>query len=258
MTPSGEVFGVWRREEDGDDALELAKFGADGTADPEFSGGLARLEGEDLSVLEVLLASDGSIWVVGDVGYQPFVTRFAPDGTWDAALGVKVLTEFGTQNVRDAMLDSSDRLYVLGMSSNTPMVARLTGGGELDPSFGYEGIAEIPLGMPLSPDYDEEVSAWAMTIDDEGQVICAGNYRFDEGEDGVYEEKSVFVARLTSAGEPDDTFGEYSVARVTMLPDEAGELRSQLAISTDASRIYIAGLLPRPENSASAVIAIHR
>lgn len=250
FAPDGSIYGVGTQENP-DRTIFINRFSADGTPDETHTNDPAALEGEDLDPAWIRVASDGSIIVIGNIRFTPFVTRFFADGTWDTSYGIQILGDFGPRYVRDAHLDDSDRLYVLGMSSSTVQVMRLLPSGAVDSTFGQSGLAEVRWTRPLSPDYDEEVEARALALLPDGGVVVSGNYGFDDGEDEVFEEETVFVLKLTDQGAPDSSFGEEGLVRVSLgVEPTMSFTRRNTVIGVDADRLYIVG-----EYDGNAVIA---
>lgn len=118
-------------------------------------------------------------------------TSFGSGGTATIDLGAG-LDDSG----RDAVADSSGNTVVVGASATGPeeasaAVARLTPAGALDLSFGGgDGVVSFPFGA------DDDNRATAVAIDGSGRIVVAGYTTFDFA-----------VARLTSAGQLDPTFG---------------------------------------------------
>jgi uncharacterized delta-60 repeat protein len=106
---------------------------------------------------------------------------FATNGVLTADLG-------GTEAAHDAALTASGALLILNSDLR---VTRITPAGAVDTSFGTAGSV-TPI-IPGSP------SAFDLAVDSQGRILIAGGRTDGDNE--------VFVARLTSAGVLDTSFG---------------------------------------------------
>jgi uncharacterized delta-60 repeat protein len=155
------------------------------------------------------LQTDGNLVVA----QRESVLRLKPEGTRDptfGAGGAAFVSLFGKNTSIDRVLAQADgHIVLVGTDiSNTgstptlrqPFVARLTSKGELDTTFGTNGVFKLPA--PAGGDH------WvrAAVVQEDGKVILAGS-----------EKDSSFVMqpvlwRLTAAGAMDSTFGTNGLA----------------------------------------------
>jgi uncharacterized delta-60 repeat protein len=141
--------------------LYLARYRANGTPDPNFSGdGLAHvaLPSTSTTTTNILLRSDGSILIPGyvtDASHDErlFVLAFRPNGSMDQTFsgdGQFFLRVGDTSRIRDAMLDGQDRVIVAGetQTNGNPqraLIARIRANGTADGSFSGDGVALFDL-----------------------------------------------------------------------------------------------------------------
>jgi uncharacterized delta-60 repeat protein len=164
-------------------------------------GGSVTLQslGADVFAGALALQPDGRIVATADSGEGLAVVRFTAAGTLDRRFGSRghVRVAVPGASARDVALFRDGRILVAGTVARGPagpgrlVVARLLPEGELDPSFGADGVAVVgPEGA--------EVEDMALARD--GEVVLAGSVpRGDR--------TAVLVMRLLPDGTPDPGFG---------------------------------------------------
>ncbi len=188
-------------------AVVGATAGAGGALDPSFGNeGFARLP-NDGGANAIAIQSNGYIVVAGGSS-SATVARLTPTGTLDGSFGTSGASEINCANcgVANAIAIQSDgRILVAGTNNaNYPssyFLARLTSAGALDSSFGSGGIAST-----LASYFGGScgfASANAVTALSNGNIILSG--AGDPGCATAYND--TVVARFTSAGNVDSTFG---------------------------------------------------
>lgn len=146
----------------------IARLTPNGTLDPNFGGDGRVTVGFDLggteddTVLELIVAPDGSIFATGaanDTGYDFAVVKLLPDGTPDPSYGtngkVTIPFDLGGDNndtAYGASLQADGKLVITGFVETSAIdrtigLARLDTHGQLDPSFGFAGKKVIDLGI---------------------------------------------------------------------------------------------------------------
>ena len=227
---TGADFALWR-------------FDADGVADTHFgTGGLAwRDVGGDDHVVSVVEQPDGGFVVAGTSWFETghpdddadiVLARFTPDGLPDETFGdggvarIPYEKDISWEFAADLVADKAGNLIVVGSRFGgvnywgTTVVARLTGDGMLDTSFGVGGQRELYFGAG-----DETGTvAFTATLDEQERIIVGGGigflwyfYLFSS---------DAFVARLLPEGTLDSSFGETGVVRTT--PDVWADFRTLL------------------------------
>jgi uncharacterized delta-60 repeat protein len=218
---AGTVFVDFDPGESSNTDFALARYNPDGTPDATFgNGGQATTDfvGFEDDAFSVLIQPDGKIVAVGSANdpatfYDFAAVRYLSNGTLDTTFGVagKVHTDFGDQNfdrARAAALHSDGRIVAAGfaISQNGLVqnfaVARYTSNGVLDTSFGTGGMTQIDFGNCCQ-------GATKVLLQSNGKIITVG------GSNGESPEDDFLLARLTSDGSLDPTFGAGGKVRTS-------------------------------------------
>ena len=125
----------------------VARYLADGSLDPSFSGNGARtldLGGSE-NVAEIALAPDGSIVIGGTSAGKVALARLLADGTPDTAFAGdgSVVTSISASVVGGIAVDGLGRIAVGGTSGARAFAARFTVAGDPDAAFSADGLARI-------------------------------------------------------------------------------------------------------------------
>lgn len=168
-------------------------------------------------------ASDGSLNFA--------VARYNPDGSLDTTFGSGgiVVTDFGHMSVaRDVIIQGDDRIVAAGsilLSGSGPptrndfALARYTSDGQLDPTFGGDGMVTTDFASSSMDD------AGSLDLQGDGKIVVAGRSSTQFG-----------IARYNSDGSLDSGFG--SGGKVTTdFPVSAGA--SGVAIQDDGNIVAI-------------------
>ena len=218
---AGTVFVDFDPGESSNTDFALARYNPDGSPDATFgNGGQVSTDflGLEDDAFSVLIQPDGKIVAVGSANdpatfYDFAAVRYLSNGTLDTTFGVagKVHTDFGDQNfdrVRSAVLQPDGRIVAAGfaISQNGGVqnfaVARYTSNGILDTSFGTGGITQIDFGNCCQ-------GATKVLMQSNGKIITVG------GSNGESPEDDFLLARLTSDGSLDATFGAGGKVRTS-------------------------------------------
>jgi uncharacterized delta-60 repeat protein len=155
----------------------VARYNMNGSLDSSF--GVSGVVSIDLSgsydwALGVEILPDGKILVCGRAGSDLALVRYNHDGSLDTTFGTSgiVISDLLGMNesARSITLQSDGKILVLGTATpgapsylvEPSFVARYTRTGELDRTFGTDGLIRIP----------SEVSA--MRIQNDGNIVVAG------------------------------------------------------------------------------------
>jgi uncharacterized delta-60 repeat protein len=160
-----------------------------------------------------------------------------PPGSLDPTFGNGGVVRAHAGPSRDeaaaARLDASGRIVVAGTShnqSNTDFaLVRYTGAGALDTSFGDRGRAVAPISA-----FDDRANALAVQPD--GKYVVAGSYL-----PGANDEQQIAVARFTTSGALDATFGSGGI--VVAAPSPMGSTAGAVAVQPDG-KIVVAATVP--------------
>lgn len=201
--------------------LELQVVGASGTLDTTFGeGGVAAVPpAAEGNASGLLPQADGTILVASVVNEELgtfALTRYLADGTVDEDYGAEGFVTFGPDDLGISLIEfanvaqQSGRVvvaghdYTEGGSDSDLYLARITAGGELDPSFAGGGHVIYPLG-------DRDTFGWSfhlLAIDDDDRILVGGTHRFRDPDF----QTDAMVVRFTADGELDTSFGDGGVA----------------------------------------------
>jgi len=205
----------------------------DGNAVESFGQGgfeLYDFDRPDEAFFGVAVSPDGDRAIA--VGYTAFPSTSNPDMEDDdslvAVLGigedgevtpdfvdVVPLSEDENDRLWGATIDADGNLYaagVLGSGTDNQMVlVRITPDGELDESFGEDGLAVLNVVEGGATE-----TARAVAVQSDGKIVIAGHAEHDP--DAEYPDADLVVARFDADGTLDETFGEDGVAIVDLGP----------------------------------------
>ena len=146
----------------------------------------------------------GKVVIVG--GYQDgfdfhvSMLRLNPDGTQDTAFGKggEVKTTVGENDLaEDAVIQSDDKVVVAGFSDNRAMVLRYLPDGAVDDAFGGgDGV------VTFSATEGKFARVGSVALQSDGKILVAGY-----GEVSAATGRDIMIARLTTAGTLDASFG---------------------------------------------------
>ena len=181
----------------------LLRFNTDGTLDATFGdqGKVTATLGPGTAVSALGVLSDGSIEVAGQASTNQQssleVARFNYNGTPDTTFGNSGLAQFtlgdGTASslnfaAQDMVIDASGDVVVDGTSGNALAVVRLNAAGNLDDSFGSNGMVTATLGGAAQ--------AGGLALQPGGQIVVTG-----------FVGNNLAVVRYNGDGSLDTTFG---------------------------------------------------
>lgn len=202
----------------------IVKLKPDGTIDQSFGSG-GRLIPSEVGVTEFPFtiygqndpaSSQSRKLLIAD---QKGITRINPDGSIDSTFGSDGRLEFPPsmkQNPRLLWVNQDGSLDVAGegQTSGSFAVGQFTAVGAPELGFGSGGIQELDLsGQPYAPTRIEAVRR----VPDTDKVTVAVGYArpnpdFVQPDDGIY------LMRLTSAGDPDPSYGNAGTGVLDLLP----------------------------------------
>ena len=201
-----------------------------------------------------ILAPDGSTFVMlthpGDAPYGERVVRLDPSGAVDPAFGVGGIARPVTNSGMTVLGQSTDgigfdaltdRVYVAGSNAGFAGwgVAAMTSAGQPVQSWGSQGWLAAPVGPGGTTTFIDGGPP-KLVVDSSGRVLIAGYV--GPITDGPM---AVTVARLTSAGVLDPSFGEAGLTIVPLgtQPLHTGGAVVDLVLDS-AGRIVLGGWTP--------------
>lgn len=212
VQPDGRILVAGSSSNGANLDFAVVRYTGDGALDPSFNldGTVTTMVGrEDDEIAAIAVQDDGYIVAAGysmtESGRDFTLVRYTPDGLLDHSFGLGgiVITEYGSldDEFTSLAVDSEGRLVVAGYTTGTAgravIVARYLPGGNLDLTFGDQGMSLIGVG--------EDTLARSLAVDDQGRILVAGSY--------LYQDRTeLMVLRLTAEGELDNSFGEEGLA----------------------------------------------
>ena len=192
----------------------------DGSLDTDFAtDGVFSHELDNEALLySAVVKNDGRILLVGTTTdyqkYRIMLIQLNSDGTLDTGFGsggvvtslVSPAANSAEDMAFDVALDGDGRILVCGSSSDEnnvrrPVVVRFTSTGELDTTFGDQGVATIPV-MAVG------ASAFkAFQLQPDGRIVAAGFF----GETELW--YTLLIVRFNADGSLDETFSDDGIVK---------------------------------------------
>ncbi|MBC7778157.1 MAG: T9SS type A sorting domain-containing protein [Phycisphaerae bacterium] len=231
ILPDGKILcagGAWNIGE-AQEYFLLARFNSDGTPDSSFDNDgfvTTQIGNFHQYATAMVMQSDGKIVVAGSAnltGYDEFaILRYKPNGTLDNTFGGGdgiVTTAVGESytGTGDVLIQPDGKIVAAGYAVANGFedfaAIRYKPDGTLDPSFGGgDGIA-------MASFTSKDDNAYGMALQPDGKIVLAGI-----SGNGVGEDTEMAVARFTSMGTLDPSFGGgdgLATIHVTDKPDAA-------------------------------------
>ncbi len=228
-----------------------ASSSAEGIPDEVFSGdGRTTVDWQQGQTMAraVAVQPDGKVLLAGSVGTASNLTDFGiarllPDGTLDSDFGnsgglIVPINELvsGQDDLQALALDASGRIHLLGTAAASggamiPAMARLTATGDLDTTFGDQGVVRITTWPWVG-----QCTTW-VAIGHQGGFLFGGM-----ASPSPTSARGPFLVRLDADGAVDTAFGDNGWRRVEV---GAGHLVGALAVDP-AGRILVASVNSTP------------
>jgi uncharacterized delta-60 repeat protein len=183
-------------------------FGQAGTLDKTFGNGgtVITSVGSGVGLIDVLqLQGDGKILVLVEAGANNNVVRFTPAGALDATFGSNGIAVLNPP-LGSMAQQANGRIVLAGIVSNPSgnflAVSRLNANGTQDTSFGNGGVGLASLGNRGTN------VGQAVLAQPNGDIIVCQTLE----PVGRRQPFQVMLARFTSTGQPDGTFGSGGIA----------------------------------------------
>ena len=196
----------------------VARLEPSGQLDPGFgSGGVTELELDRVIPGPEAVALDNEGRTVALLSGYPYrqIVRLLPSGQLDPTFFGDGIGEV-EQNASLEAVDVQDdgRIVIGGFTRGEGLnadliVARLLENGQLDPSFGSNGV--------VTKDVDLADRATAVRLDSQGRIVIAGYAAADNSPVTV---SDLLFGRLLANGDPDPSFSGDGFATVDPVPDE--------------------------------------
>ena len=247
----------------GNSRVAAIRLTANGALDNSFgTSGKAVLNivGTSETVNAVTLLADDRILLVGSTnqaGTQTdfAVTRLTAGGALDTTFGVGGTRTVdiggnGTDIAYAVALDAAGNILLAGNGYDGNAngesgfaIARLSGDGTLDTTFAGDGTTEVVV----SPNFFSGDAARGIAIDPAGRIIVAGD-GLNNNFAGLFA-----VARLTTAGILDTSYGNNGIQRVQFRADQ-NEFLADLELDPDGKAILV-GTANQPDGFSRFAVA---
>ena len=188
----------------------ILRLNSDGTLDSNFgTDGLVITESDSIDQLQqIAIQPDGKIILGGtrfnDGTVDILIARYNGDGSIDLSFGNNGTVSIGTGSsdfLTDIALDSNSNILASGYTDSSGgfdfFVARFDATGNLDTSFGAQGVTLI--------DFGRNDTSTDLLIQDDGKIIVVGQGATDRN-------STLVAARLLDTGVLDDSFSEDGTA----------------------------------------------
>ena len=216
--------------------LFVARFTAAGALDPGFGSGGVKVIGQPDrldSAEAVAVQKDGKIVVGGVVADRPSVLRLTASGELDAEFqgGIVAILDDSSSPVTALTLQPDGKIAFTG---GALAAGRLNADCTMDNAFGTGGL------VPLPKDWEGRsyLLYRAIAVQPDGKVVVGGS---SNGPSFGGPSEYGSVARFTSAGAPDPTFGEDGYVRTDLDVSYAnrGTGISSLALQPDGRIVAV-------------------
>ncbi|MBI5779043.1 MAG: hypothetical protein HZA49_06265 [Planctomycetes bacterium] len=189
LQPDGKIIAAGDANNGGDDDFALARYNTNGTLDTTFdTDGIVTttIGSSHEDIFALALQTDGRILVTGSIwngtNDDIVLVRYTAAGALDTTFGANgvVITIIGGgyENAQALSLQADGRILVAGRAwtgvNDDFIVVRYTAAGELDASFGADGIVTTDIGS--GDDY-----AKAMTLQPDNKILVTGEAQVGGG-----------------------------------------------------------------------------
>jgi len=216
-----------------------------GSLDPTFgNNGIVTTSMRVLNA--VAIQSDGKIILggLGDAngGVADTLVRLNTDGSLDTSFGSGGVANFqnGSLGFFAIAIQSNGEIVAAGATSTEQggsyyyfvQVARVESNGSLDTSFGSGGFTTTTA-IPFTPDFEGPESV-PLALQNDGSILVASSY-------------SNLMARFTSSGQLDTTFGSGGLVNLANQGPNTSAAPTQIAVETNGKILVASGsVAPTP------------
>ncbi|MBK7213334.1 MAG: hypothetical protein IPH88_08620 [Bacteroidales bacterium] len=199
-------------------SIVVSRILENGNFDPDFGveGHVTYAMDVETMAYKCVIRDNGKILIGGhSTNYAQWgmlVIQLNEDGTFDTSFGNLGTTYLNTgpgENILSALtLQEDGKILIAGYAQNqeyknVPVVLRLTESGDLDNSFGTDGMASIPV-----TETDNEFSALGIQTD--GKILAAGHIS------NGFNWFSLLITRFNIDGSIDTTYGSQGLVNMTL------------------------------------------
>jgi len=183
----------------------LIRYNTNGSVDPSFGANGTVTGLGQTQVFAMLVQPDGKIVLLGGAQGSYWLMRLDGSGAPDTSFGNSGATTVALGMFVHVLLQQPDGKLLLGGISEfarpaTVAVARFNVDGSADLSYGSDGIASQAVTRDRQASIDDFPGLGA-TLQSDGKIAVTGDLR------NTVHGYDIFVARFTTSGNPDSTFG---------------------------------------------------
>lgn len=230
-------------------SAQAYRFLPDGSLDVTFAanGIFTYSLNAEANVFDALIKEDGKILMVGSTtdynDYRILLIQLNENGTLDTVFGdggivvqkVSPITDGFFEDFGTSVALQDNKILVAGSLKtvdffNAPMVVRFNENGELDTTFGVDGVAQIPV-------IENENIFDAIVVQNDGKIVASGHYAVD------LLQFAMLVVRFMPDGTLDASFGNNGQT-VIPLGADAESFGMQL---TSENKIVVTGFTASPQ-----------
>ena len=213
----------------------IARYKADGSVDStfHFDGYISEDEGGFELAASIGVTASNNILVSGIVNSKITTRQYQPDGSLDSGFGINGSRQVNLENISggDMAISHDGKIYLCGSQSQSNVykliVIRLLANGQLDNSFGANGISEITM-----PSFPSSIVKVAVLSD--GSAILVADDLSNFGNNS-----NLLVCKLKMNGSLDGNFGLNGSASYAL-----GDFVTPNAIALQSNgKILVAGRL---------------
>ena len=218
----------------------VVRYNQDGSLDTTFDGDTGNANGKVTTDIgtnsqdqSYSVALQGEKIVVAGSSENDFaVVRYNTNGTLDNDFSGdgKVTTDIGSNSnddLRSVALQSDSKIIVSGTTNNDFSVVRYNSDGTLDTNFSGDG--KLSNGVCAG-----SCDAWSngVAVQANGKIIAVGGWEASEASDFL-------VARMSTNGDLDNTFGVEGKVNTNIGTRTSGDSASSVAVQTDGKIIVV-------------------
>lgn len=191
----------------------------------------------------ILVAAESSNSITGCS--QAALLRFLPTGKLDTAFGQSGIVKTSLQQIASMTTQSDGKIVAtapgqvcIGLTS-TAVLSRFNTNGTIDPTFGNNG--QISLALPIEGQSVFTVSPGSVLVQPDGKILLTAQEQSVEvgciprPHHSCPGQLTPFIARFTSNGSPDKTFGNGGIVSSASINFGPSGENSSFALQSDGS-----------------------
>lgn len=223
LQSDGKIIAVGSTAVNGGSRAVAVRLNSDGSLDASFGNGGEWVSSDIYFLLarEILIQPDDKIVITGWGSGMAKAVRLNADGTYDNTFGNGGQSNFniwagGITILIDMELQPDGKILLAGYKAPESAIVRLNVNGTLDTSFGASG--KVIIKPSLFGGGANNVYGLKIGLSADNSILAAGIYQHPT------KPSPGFVARYTSNGQLDASFGENGIAEFYRLKQQVADL----------------------------------